>query len=126
MVQRFADSRIHAVRQAENRGQSAARNTGIRLARGEYIAFLDDDDEWVESKLLRQVRAIEASDPRVGLVYTWFDVDRRNWHAARRRTQRLVGGRFAEHAALGAARAYLSVPGPRGRPHAKSAGSTKS
>ena len=73
VVQRFADSRIHAVRQAENRGQSAAINTGIRLARGEYIAFLDDDDEWVDQKLLRQVRTLDASDPRVGLVYTWFD-----------------------------------------------------
>ena len=73
VVQRFADSRIHAVRQAENRGQSAAVNTGIRLARGEYIAFLDDDDEWVDTKLLHQVRTLDASDPRVGLVYTWFD-----------------------------------------------------
>ena len=37
------------------------------------MAFLDDDDEWVESKLMRQVRVLDASDPSVGLVYTWFD-----------------------------------------------------
>ena len=69
----FEDSRIRAVRHEDNMGQSAAQNTGIRLARGEYVAFLDDDDEWVAQKLLRQVRTLDASDPRVGLVYTWFD-----------------------------------------------------
>ncbi len=73
VIRTFVDSRIRVVRHADNMGQSAAINTGIRLARGEYIAFLDDDDEWVETKLLRQVRTLDASDPRVGLVYTWFD-----------------------------------------------------
>ena len=73
VMRTFVDSRIRVVRHADNMGQSAAINTGIRLARGEYIAFLDDDDEWVETKLSRQVRALDASDPRVGLVYTWFD-----------------------------------------------------
>ena len=73
VIRTFVDSRIRVVRHAENTGQSAAINTGIRIARGEYIAFLDDDDEWVESKLLRQVRTLDASSPRVGLVYTWFD-----------------------------------------------------
>ena len=73
VIRTFEDSRIHAVRHADNMGQSAAVNTGIRLTRGEYIAFLDDDDEWVDQKLLRQVGTLDASDPRVGLVYTWFD-----------------------------------------------------
>ena len=75
VIRTFVDSRIRVVRHAENTGQSAAINTGIRIARGEYIAFPDDDDEWVESKLLRQVRTLDASSPRVGLVYTWFDHD---------------------------------------------------
>ena len=73
VMRTFADSRIRAIRHADNMGQSAAVNTGIRLARGEYIAFLDDDDEWVDQKLQRQVETLAASDPRVGLVYTWFD-----------------------------------------------------
>lgn len=41
-----ADTRIHVVHQ-KNQGLSGARNTGIRLATGEYIAFIDSDDEWL-------------------------------------------------------------------------------
>lgn len=64
---------MHAVtiiRHNENRGANAARNNGIRAARGKYIAFLDDDDRWEDTKIERQVDAFESSDPEVGVVYT--------------------------------------------------------
>jgi glycosyltransferase involved in cell wall biosynthesis len=63
------DPRVKLISQ-ENKGLSAARNLGIAVTKGEYIAFLDADDLWKPKKLEKQVRCFEK-DPKVGLVYTW-------------------------------------------------------
>lgn len=65
----ITDSRVKLISQT-NQGVSAARNTGINTAQGEYIAFLDADDLWEPTKLEKQVQCFE-SKPEVGLVYTW-------------------------------------------------------
>ena len=51
----------------ENQGLAAARNAGLRLARGELVAYLDDDDLLPPHKLSRQVRYL-VENPDVGCV----------------------------------------------------------
>lgn len=51
------------------KGGNHARNTGIKAAQGEYVAFLDDDDEWLAEKIEKQIKIFEA-DPKIGIVCT--------------------------------------------------------
>lgn len=62
VVTSIADLRIRYIRHEKNKGLPAGRNTGIRAALGEYIAFLDDDDQWREDKLEKQVSAMATYD----------------------------------------------------------------
>lgn len=56
------------IKKEESRGGNHARNKGILAATGYYIAFLDDDDVWLEEKIEKQVKLFEES-PDLGLVY---------------------------------------------------------
>ena len=55
IISNIADSRIQYIRHETNQGAAAARNTALAQAKGEYIAFLDSDDEWIPAKLEKQV-----------------------------------------------------------------------
>lgn len=71
-VESIADFRLHYVAHGRNRGGAAARNTGIRHATGEYIAFLDSDDRWLPDKLEKQMWGLLSGGGDYGLSYTWL------------------------------------------------------
>lgn len=52
----LADHRVRYIRSEQNCGVSKTRNTGIKLSKGEWIAFLDSDDEWFSEKLAKQLK----------------------------------------------------------------------
>lgn len=73
LIDSYSDARLKYVR-LPHKGVSFARNTGIRLSRGEFIAFLDSDDKWERNKLETADRYVEEF-PLVKLFHTeeiWY------------------------------------------------------
>lgn len=69
LVDSFGDQRIRYLRVGPMTA-SAARNIAIGEAKGKYVAFLDDDDEWLPTKLSRQLEKFDECDENVALVYS--------------------------------------------------------
>ncbi len=67
------DNRVRFEHYHPSKGGNFARNEGIRLSKGEYVAFLDDDDEWLPSKLDKQLSLMEQN-PKMVLCYTGVHV----------------------------------------------------
>ena len=94
VVKGFIDDRIRYIRHNENKGGSAARNSGIEVARGGYVAFQDSDDEWLPEKLEKQLKVFEDAPPDVGVVYTrlrWLD-ERTRMELGPAKSTREMGG----------------------------------
>lgn len=68
VMSHYSDARIHYIQNEKNLGGAAARNVGISKAKGEYIAFLDDDDMYLPDKLEVQVRAMMENDWDVSVM----------------------------------------------------------
>jgi len=63
------NDQIIYLKHEKNSGGSVARNTGIKVSKGEYIALLDDDDEWFSEKLEKQIAYFETLGENVGVIY---------------------------------------------------------
>lgn len=72
ILDRVEDGRLMVVRQ-ENAGAGAATATGLALATGQYVAFLDQDDLWEPGKLRAHVERMEEA-PDLDLTFSWFTV----------------------------------------------------
>jgi glycosyltransferase involved in cell wall biosynthesis len=70
VVKSFKDRRVKYMLNEGNKGPSAARNKAILASQGEYIAFLDDDDEWLPEKLKFQVDLLDKSPLNICGVYS--------------------------------------------------------
>lgn len=69
VISRVTDRRLIYVRHPENRGGSAARNSGISRTSGEFIAFLDSDDVWRREKLEKQLTELRGRGQEWIAVY---------------------------------------------------------
>ena len=67
-VEQIADPRVRVIALEESVGGSQARNIGAQHACGEWVALLDDDDEWLPSKVEKQLAAAESSTTRYAFV----------------------------------------------------------
>jgi glycosyltransferase involved in cell wall biosynthesis len=81
--------RVTVIPNARSKGGCGARNTGILRARGEFIAFLDDDDLWLPGKIRKQV-ALLTGTSLVAALCQYVDIDLAFRHARHCRARDLV------------------------------------
>jgi len=67
-IQQFNDDRVKCIQNEYLKGANGSRNSGIKYAKGDYIAFLDDDDEWLPEKL--NIQFIQMEKERSILSFT--------------------------------------------------------
>ena len=70
-IESFEDPRVILLKQEQNAGAYAARNRGLKEAKGRYIAFIDSDDLWEPCKLERELAFMERED--AGFVFTGYE-----------------------------------------------------
>jgi len=73
IVASYNDSKIKYVKLNKNLSMVESYDIAIEKANGKYITFLDDDDEYVSTKIEKQVNLIESLPEEYGMVYCWMD-----------------------------------------------------
>ena len=70
MRQKYLDQRIYYIPNEKSLGGGGARNVGITAAKGEFIAFLDDDEDWLPGKLSKQMKKYSECTENTGVIDT--------------------------------------------------------
>ncbi|MCK4918258.1 MAG: glycosyltransferase family 2 protein [Candidatus Pacebacteria bacterium] len=74
IIKEIDDLRVVYIQHKENRGASAARNTGNEKARGEFVTFLDDDDEFYPEKLKKQLEIMKKFGKQIDYTFCLADI----------------------------------------------------
>lgn len=74
-IKEFLDENVRYLRRDRRKGVASAKNLGVRMSSGDFIAFLGDDDEWFSNKLEQQVNLFRKVEPETGVVHSNCFVD---------------------------------------------------
>lgn len=89
-LMQIGDDRLTYIRHEKNMGACASRNTGIIASKGEFLSFLDDDDEWCEDKIERLME--KMTSPQIGLVYCGYVIINENNNTTTERNCKKIAG----------------------------------
>jgi glycosyltransferase involved in cell wall biosynthesis len=91
VIDGFRDPRLRYIVNPRPQGPSGARNAGILAAWGDWVGFLDSDDEWMPEKLERQLGALECSPDAEVIACGWRWMSRRTGQTRVERAPDLAG-----------------------------------
>ena len=72
IVKDFSDKRIRYIHHSKNRGVSAARNRGVKSSKGNFIALLDHDDEYLPERIEKSLKVFKDAPESLGMVWSNF------------------------------------------------------
>ena len=72
LILQVQDKRLIYIKHEKNKNGSAARNSGFKVSKGEFIMFLDDDDEFFEEKISKQLEKMMSLDDTWGASYSGY------------------------------------------------------
>jgi len=78
VISELNDTRLKYFRNLRTKGANGARNTGILNSKGNFVAFLDDDDEWLQNKLETQMSCIKSKQKDYAGVYSAYQIEKKN------------------------------------------------